>query len=73
VLHLRTQPPGDPVMKPYRGHVPNDPSVGVPGATVVNLPETLDHCGALQYVAGRVADGSWAAWLSPPATATGMR
>jgi len=66
VLHLRTQYPADSVMKPSLGRTPNDPSIGVPGARQVNLPDTLNHMTALHYVAERVADGTWVQWLDSP-------
>ncbi|MBK7864701.1 MAG: hypothetical protein IPJ65_40095 [Archangiaceae bacterium] len=66
VLHLRTQLPGDPMMKPVLGHLPNDVRVGVPGARQVDLPPSLNHNGALVYVARRLADGSFEGWLDEP-------
>lgn len=55
VTHLRTQFPGDPVMEPKFGqHPPNMHGVGVQGATEIDLPSTLNHDGALLYVARRL-------------------
>lgn len=67
VLHLRSSPKSDAVMRPSGDLMPNDPTIGVPGAPQIDLPDTLDHAGALVYVADRIADGSWAQWLEPSA------
>ncbi len=64
VVHLRTQYPADPVMKPNAGRAPNDPLVGVPGARQVDLPAELTHDGALVYVAHKIADGTWRAFFA---------
>lgn len=61
--HLRTQYPGDSVMKPSGTHLPNDPSVGIPGAKQFDLPADLTHDSALDYVAGKIVDGTWRAWF----------
>jgi pimeloyl-ACP methyl ester carboxylesterase len=58
VVHLRTQAPSDPVMRPSSsGHWPNDPQVGVRGARQVDLPQSLGHDEALAYVCARLGDG----------------
>lgn len=58
VLHLRTQYPGDRVMKPSRaGYQPNALSAVVKGSTLVDLPPTLSHDDSLQYVANQLAAG----------------
>ena len=62
-VHLRTQYPGDQVMKPKDGLAPNDPAVGIPGARQVDLPATLTHDEALVYVAQKIADGTWREWF----------
>lgn len=64
VVHLRTRAPADPVMKPNAGVLPNDPTVGVPGARQLDLPEGLTHDGALDYAAQKIADGTWREWFS---------
>ncbi len=64
-VHLRTQYPGDQVMKPTKGVSPNDPHIGIPGARQVDLPADLTHDSALAYVAAKIADGSWRAWFTP--------
>jgi hypothetical protein len=69
VVHLRTSAKSDGYMRPSGEHLPNDRSVGVPGAPQFDLPEELDHPTALVYVAKRIADGTWSEWLKP-ATAT---
>ena len=61
-VHLRTHPPADSIMEPYGGLCPNDPGIGVPGAPQLDLPEGLDHPGALQFVVGEVACGRWKLW-----------
>jgi hypothetical protein len=62
-VHLRTQYPGDTVMRPSATHVPNDPMVGSPGARQIERPATLTHDGAMHYVAEKIADGSWRGWF----------
>jgi hypothetical protein len=62
VVHLRTHAPADSIMKPTGGRLPNDPSVGCPGAPQLDLPEGLDHTGAMVYVAGEVAADRWKQW-----------
>ena len=62
-VHLRTQYPGDQVMKPTAQHAPNDPKVGIPGARQIDLPARLTHGGARKYVAEKIADGTWRAWF----------
>jgi len=62
VVHLRSQAPADSVMTPYKGHVPNNPKVGVPGAPQLDLPDHLSHNGALVYVAGEIAADRWKGW-----------
>jgi hypothetical protein len=64
VVHLRSSEKSDGFMRESRGHHPNDPKVGVPGAPQVDLPEELDHTQALVYVAKTIADGTWKEWLS---------
>ncbi len=64
IVHLRTRFPSDVVMKPVGTHSPNDVNVGIPGARQVDLPGNLTHCGALQFVAGRIADGTWLEWFT---------
>lgn len=66
VIHLRSQYPADNIMVPSGDLLPNDPKIGVPGAPQLDLPDHLDHAGAMVYVAGRVADGTWVEWLAPP-------
>ena len=67
MVHLRTQYPGDEVMKPTPLHQRNDPKIGVPGARQIDLPATLTHDGSLVYVARKVADGTWRGWFEEPA------
>ncbi len=62
-VHLRTQFPADPVMKPTAHHAPNDPNVGIPGARHIDLPAELTHDGSLIYVVDKVVDGTWRAWF----------
>ncbi|MBS1150282.1 MAG: hypothetical protein H6Q89_1980, partial [Myxococcaceae bacterium] len=62
-VHLRTQYPGDPVMRVRSRLVPNDPTVGFPGARQIDLPAALSHDGAMKYVLEKIADGSWRAWF----------
>jgi hypothetical protein len=64
VVHLRTQYPGDQVMKPTATHAPNDPTVGIPGAKQIDLPAQLNHDSALAWVAAKIVDGSWQAWFA---------
>jgi len=64
VKHLRTSAPADHIMKPVGDLLPNDPKIGVPGAPQLELPEGLDHGGALVWVVGALTDGRAAAWLS---------
>lgn len=66
VVHLRTHYPADTAMEPNDGHAPNAPGVGVPGALHIELPQHLDHTQAFIHVAGKIADGSWRQWLTPP-------
>ncbi len=68
VKHLRTSARADWIMKPVGDLMPNDPNVGVPGAPQIDLPETLDHGGALVWVVGALAENRAAAWLSTAAT-----
>ena len=64
VVHLRTQYPADTVMKPTaKNELPNDPAIGVPGAKQIELPTGLTHDGALTYVVGKIADGTWGTWF----------
>jgi hypothetical protein len=63
VVHLRTSARSDTYMRPSGEHIPNDRSIGVPGAPQIDLPEELDHPGSLVYVAKRIADGTWTEWL----------
>jgi pimeloyl-ACP methyl ester carboxylesterase len=65
VVHLRSSAESDGFMRPSRGWLPNDPSVGVPGAPQIDLPVELDHPQALVYAAKRIADGTWREWLAP--------
>lgn len=65
-VHLRTQYPGDQVMKPKGTHLPNDPAVGLAGARQVDLPPELTHDGSVEWVAHRIAEGSWRAWFPGP-------
>jgi pimeloyl-ACP methyl ester carboxylesterase len=67
IAHLRTQYPGDSVMKPTATHTPNDPRIGVPGARQIDLPATLTHDAALVHVAEKIADGTWRAWFEEAA------
>ncbi len=70
VFHLATQYPADHVMAPGQdGTAPNDPQVGVPGATHLTLPADLSHVGALSYVARRIAREHWLGWLATPPSA----
>ncbi len=65
VFHLATQYPADHVMAPGKdGTAPNDPQVGVPGATHLTLPADLSHVGALSWVARRMAREHWLGWLT---------
>lgn len=64
VLHLRTSPASDPFSRVRKGHDPV--AVRVPGATVVDLPVELGHDASLVWVAERLGDGRWAAWLDQP-------
>ncbi|MBL8949824.1 MAG: hypothetical protein JNK82_03545 [Myxococcaceae bacterium] len=58
VLHLRTQYPGDVIMKPTRaGYSPNAPSAVVKGSRVLDLPGTLGHDDSLLYVARELRAG----------------
>jgi hypothetical protein len=70
VVHLRTSAPADPFMLPNQDHLPNDRRVGVPGAPQIDLPRRLGHDQALEYVAERLADGSWTEWLGTRGQAT---
>lgn len=55
VTHFRTQYPGDLVMEPrFKQHSPNQPGVGVKGATEIDLPDNLTHDGSLLFVARRL-------------------
>lgn len=55
VTHVRTDAQSDPHMRPDRtGHVPNDPAVRVPGATVTDAPAELGHDEALEWAVGRL-------------------
>lgn len=54
-VHLHTSDLSDPVMKASeRGHRPNDPSVGVPGAVHVALPDSLGHVEAFDWFVRRL-------------------
>lgn len=64
IVHLRTQFPSDVVMQPVGDHSPNDIHVSIPGARQVELPVKLGHNEALQFVAGRIADGTWMGWFT---------
>lgn len=55
VTHVRTDPRSDRHMRPDRsGHVPNDPAVRVPGASVIDAPADLGHDEALSWAVGQV-------------------
>lgn len=55
VTHFRTQFPGDTVMEPRFGqHAPNQPGVGVKGATEIDLPNNQTHDGSLLFVVRRL-------------------
>jgi hypothetical protein len=55
VVHLHTSALSDPVMRPsVRGHRPNDPHVGVPGASHVALPDSLGHVEAFDWFVERL-------------------
>jgi|GEM_PF-1437357 len=55
VTHYRTSYPGDLVMEPKFGqHAPNQPGVGVQGATETDLPKQLTHDGSLLFVARKM-------------------
>ncbi len=66
VVHLRTHAPADAIMKPTGGVLPNDPTVGVPGAPQLELPGELTHAGAMIYVAEEVAADRWKQWRDGP-------
>lgn len=61
VMHFRTSPKHDPFSATHDGHDPL--AVTVPGAVVVDLPDTLGHNTSLPWVAQHLADGTWTAWL----------
>ena len=64
VVHLRTSYPADKWMRPGPdGVAPNAAEAGVPGATVVDLPEELSHVGALLWVTRRISKQGWDHWL----------
>ncbi len=70
VYHLRTSATSDPVMEPDdSGHIANAPKVGVPGATVIDLPDDLTHDGSLAWVVNRLVeaggDPAQAKWGAP--------
>jgi pimeloyl-ACP methyl ester carboxylesterase len=73
VVHLRTHAPADHVMQAAGDLVPNDPKIGVPGAPQVDLPDTLGHSEALDFVVEALIAGRAQAWLSPGAAATPVR
>jgi len=63
VIQLRTDLPGDVQMAPIFGHPPNDPSVGVPGAPMIDLPTSLSHSAALYYVSHVIVHDQLEEWL----------
>jgi hypothetical protein len=62
VVHLRTHYPADWVMEPNGDLSPNDPTVGVPGAPQLELPDGLGHPESLEYVAAEIAADRWKRW-----------
>ena len=64
VVHLRTQAPADHIMVPSGDLIPNDPSVGVPGAPQLDLPAELGHLEAMVYVVKELIAGRADAWLT---------
>lgn len=72
-VHLRTHYPADPVMRPAKNFIPNDPAVGIPGARQLDLPADLGHDEALLAVASWFADGTWRRWFSPQLESTARR
>ncbi len=66
VVHLRTHAPADNIMKPVGAVIPNDPTIGSPGAPQIELPGELTHGGAMIYVGGEVAADRWKQWRDAP-------
>lgn len=63
-VHLRTRFPADDVMEPTaEGRLPNDPSIGVPGAPHIDLPASVTHVGAIAWTVERLASGEWRTWF----------
>ena len=65
VKHLRTSAPADHIMAPSGDLLPNDPTIGVPGAPQLDLPGGLSHGDALVWVVGQLSRGEAGLWLTP--------
>ncbi len=65
VIHVRTQFPGDTVMKPAPdGHRPNDRAATVEGARLATLSPRVTHDGAIAEVARHLEAGDFDAWVT---------
>jgi Alpha/beta hydrolase family len=71
-VHLRTNPLVDAINMAHFAHDPIDPTVGIPGAVLIDVPRSLGHDPALIWTAERIGDGRWTDWFDPSVELSGM-